>query len=420
MILPNGEKKLKNNNIIEEKLVSSIPIDKESENEYINEESFFSKSNAGSESSNEDYHINSQFYSENSQELDRHENLSNNNWNNSNIKKINILNNINNLNANNFLQNNSNETANYEKNNIFRKIINNNITNINSNIFSLTHNNNITLNNLFSNKNLQKNTPKKSINQKKLSKVSNFSFFLKKSSYDKPNNSPVKEKSTLSCALPISSENNVSINEPHMSQKFRNSYYISFFKSSFVKWFIHRINYQYHIISSKQRKFLKPDSKKFSADCSFQKNKNFLKMTMQDILCLPGSKKEKQNRELIEKLDNDPEKYKEVKLILEDTFEQELKLFYDSKNFISFKELPITIKFERCFQESTKMSFLKKFGFIEYFIKGKKNKDSNLLKFYTEIVDENNKSYKNNEINSKINSFENTSKDGKNICNKND
>lgn len=154
-------------------------------------------------------------------------------------------------------------------------------------------------------------------------------------------------------------------------QNYRNKYYINYFKNCFVKWFMKKIN-NYIKVYEKPRKLDKPTTRLFISKKNLKKNQQFLEMRMEDILCLQGSNKLKKNAAIIKKVFENPEKSKKAVVTLENSLEDEIKLFYDSEFFGELEKSSKIQLLEVQFKSSTKMSLIKKYGFIEFL---KKNGD---------------------------------------------
>ncbi len=117
----------------------------------------------------------------------------------------------------------------------------------------------------------------------------------------------------------------------------------------------------------KTKKLIKPSSRLFTSMKNLKKNKEYLKMPMREILSLPNCKKLEKNIQTIKLIYEDPEKAKEAYVALENSLEDEIKLFYESEYFQEFKNSSKTKLFELKFILSTKISLVEKYGYIKYF-----------------------------------------------------
>ena len=151
------------------------------------------------------------------------------------------------------------------------------------------------------------------------------------------------------------------------------------FKSSLGKWFINRINDKIKLLKrnsviKRSIKFYAFNYKKFTLKVSYNQNKEWLKDKMKDLLLLGDEDNQIKNKKSITSLyKKDLAEFKEIKDMLESTYEDTIKEFYKSDVFDKFKKNKRVKELNYSFSRIMEISLLEKNGFVEFIEKRKGN-----------------------------------------------
>ena len=151
------------------------------------------------------------------------------------------------------------------------------------------------------------------------------------------------------------------------------------FKSSLGKWFINSINDKIKILKSnsvikRSIKFYAFNYKKFTLKVSYNQNKEWLKDKMKDLLLLGDEDNQIKNKKSITSLyKKDLVQFKEIKDMLESTYENTIKEFYKSDAFDKFRKNKRVKELNYSFSKIMDISLLEKNGFVEFIEKRKGN-----------------------------------------------
>ena len=139
------------------------------------------------------------------------------------------------------------------------------------------------------------------------------------------------------------------------------------------KWFINKINQKLNIlrknsIIKRGIKFYSFNYKKFTLKVSYSQNKEWLKNKMINLLLMGEEENQIKNKKAIKSLyKKNLMKLKEIKDLLEAPYEDIIKKFYSSEEFVKFKEDKRVKELDFNFKKIMKMSLLDDFGFIKFF-----------------------------------------------------
>ena len=151
------------------------------------------------------------------------------------------------------------------------------------------------------------------------------------------------------------------------------------FKSSLGKWFINSINDKIKILKSnsvikRSIKFYAFNYKKFTLKVSYNQNKEWLKDKMKDLLLLGDEDNQIKNKKSITSLyKKDLVQFKEIKDMLESSYENTIKEFYKSDAFDKFRKNKRVKELNYSFSKIMDISLLEKYGFVEFIEKRKGN-----------------------------------------------
>ena len=155
-------------------------------------------------------------------------------------------------------------------------------------------------------------------------------------------------------------------------------------KAVLGKWFINNINNKLGLLRKKsiikrRIKFYSFNYKKFTLKVSYSQNQDWLKYKMIDLLLIGDEENQIKNKKCIQSLyKKNLIELKEIKDLLQSTYEDVIKQFYSSKEFQEFKNNKRVKELDFNFQKIMKMSILENFGFIKFLEtrKGNNRKES--------------------------------------------
>ena len=151
------------------------------------------------------------------------------------------------------------------------------------------------------------------------------------------------------------------------------------FKAALGKWFIKAINNKIKILKSssvikRSIKFYSFNYKKFTLKVSYNQNKEWLGCKMKDLLLLGDEDNQIKNEKALSSLyKKDLIEFKEIKDMLESSYEDIIYDFYKSDDFVIFKEDKKVKELNDNFCKIMGISLLDKNGFVEFIEKRKGN-----------------------------------------------
>lgn len=151
------------------------------------------------------------------------------------------------------------------------------------------------------------------------------------------------------------------------------------FKAALGKWFIKEINDKIKLLKKnsvikRSIKFYAFNYKKFTLKVSYTQNKEWLKNEMKYLLLLGDEDNQIKNKKGITSLyKKNLAEFKEIKNMLDSTYEETIKEFYKSDSFEKFKRNKRVKELNYNFNKIMGISLLEKNGFVEFIDKRKGN-----------------------------------------------
>ena len=151
------------------------------------------------------------------------------------------------------------------------------------------------------------------------------------------------------------------------------------FKAALGKWFIKKINHKIKLLKQnsvikRSIKFYAFNYKKFTLKVSYTQNKEWLKNEMKYLLLLGDEDNQIKNKKGISSLyKKNLAEFKEIKDMLDSTYEETIKEFYKSETFEKFKMNKRVKELNYNFNKIMGISLLEKNGFVEFIDKRKGN-----------------------------------------------
>lgn len=145
------------------------------------------------------------------------------------------------------------------------------------------------------------------------------------------------------------------------------------FKAVLGKWFIKQINeylslLKQNLIIKRRIKLYSFNYRKFTLNVNYTHNKHWLKYKMLDLLVIGDEENQIKNKKGIKSLfKKDLIELREIKEMLESSYEDIIKRFYLSEEFSLFAEDKRVKELDFNFKKIMNISLLEKFGFIDFF-----------------------------------------------------
>ena len=145
------------------------------------------------------------------------------------------------------------------------------------------------------------------------------------------------------------------------------------FKEILGKWFIKQINeylslLKQNLIIKRRIKLYSFNYRKFTLNVNYTHNKHWLKYKMLDLLVIGDEENQIKNKKGIKSLfKKDLIELREIKEMLESSYEDIIKRFYLSEEFSLFAEDKRVKELDFNFKKIMNISLLEKFGFIDFF-----------------------------------------------------
>lgn len=176
---------------------------------------------------------------------------------------------------------------------------------------------------------------------------------------------------------------------------YRQDYYVKQFKVQYSIWLRNILNQKLKLLIAETKncrrhlKFYPLNSLKFTANPKYEDNKYFLSLKIKEILIVGidgiKSSNQRKNKENIETIENII--YKQNKNANDDllkflniTMEESIKIFYQSEQFLKFKESQQAKINDKKFEQEKNFSLLKEYGFI-HLIKNYKGNAKSTISF---------------------------------------
>lgn len=176
---------------------------------------------------------------------------------------------------------------------------------------------------------------------------------------------------------------------------YRQDYYVKQFKVQYSIWLRNILNQKLKLLIAETKncrrhlKFYPLNSLKFTANPKYEDNKYFLSLKIKEILIVGingiKSSNQRKNKENIEIIENNI--YKQNKNANDDllkflniTMEESIKIFYQSEQFLKFKESQQAKLNDKKFEQEKSFSLLKEYGFI-HLIKNYKGNAKSTISF---------------------------------------
>jgi hypothetical protein len=209
------------------------------------------------------------------------------------------------------------------------------------------------------------------------------------------------ENSDLNKEL-IAKDNDMSLCKTQANSSFslyRQDYYVKQFKVQYSIWLRNILNQKLKLLISETKtcrrhlKFYPLNSLKFTANPKYEDNKYFLSLKIKEILVVGidgiKSSNQRKNKENIETIENII--YKQNKNANDDllkflniTMEESIKIFYQSEQFLKFKDSQQAKLNDRKFEQEKNFSLLKEYGFI-HLIKNYKGNAKSTISFNSNL-----------------------------------
>ena len=180
---------------------------------------------------------------------------------------------------------------------------------------------------------------------------------------------------------------------------YRQDYYVKQFKVQYSIWLRNILNQKLKLLIAETKtcrrhlKFYPLNSLKFTANPKYEDNKYFLSLKIKEILIVGidgiKSSNQRKNKENIETIENII--YKQNKNANDDllkflniTMEESIKIFYQSEQFLKFKDSQQAKLNDRKFEQEKNFSLLKEYGFI-HLIKNYKGNAKSTISFNSNL-----------------------------------
>jgi len=151
------------------------------------------------------------------------------------------------------------------------------------------------------------------------------------------------------------------------------------FKAALGKWFINELNNKIKILKrnsviKRSIKFYAFNYKKFTLKVSYTQNKEWLKNKMKDLLLIGDEENQIKNEKSVTSLyKKNLAEFKEIKDMLDSSYEETIKKFYKSEAFDKFRKNKRVKELNFNFRKIMGISLLENNGFIEFIVKRKGN-----------------------------------------------